>query len=88
VADERQLLLAILEGQGIPGQGAVEADSGERLPREVLERKKARPHGRQVLPAELPRRVEVVDVPEGERTCSRCGREKVEIGQEVSEKLE
>jgi hypothetical protein len=24
-ADERQLLLAILEGQGIPGQGAVEA---------------------------------------------------------------
>jgi transposase len=87
-ADERQLLLAIVEGQGIPGQGAVEADSGERLPREVRERKKARPHGRQVLPAELPRRVELVDVPEGERTCSRCGREKVEIGQEVSEKLE
>jgi transposase len=87
-ADERQLLLTIVEGQGIPGQGAVEADSGERLPREARERKKARPHGRQVLPAELPRRVEVVDVPEAERTCARCGQEKVEIGQDVSEKLE
>jgi len=87
-ADERQLLLTIVEGQGIAGQGAVEADSGERLPREARERKKARPHGRQVLPAELPRRVEVVDVPEAERTCARCGQEKVEIGQDVSEKPE
>lgn len=87
-ADERQLLLGIVEGHGIPGQGAVEADSGERLPREVRERKKARPHGRQVLPVDLPRRVEVVDVPEAERTCARCGQERVEIGHEVSEKLE
>jgi transposase len=87
-ADERQLLLEIVEAHGIPGQGAVEADSGERLPRESRDRKRPRPHGRQTLPADLPRRVEVVDVPEAERTCARCGREKVEIGHEVSEKLE
>jgi transposase len=87
-ADERKLLLGIVEEHGIPGQGAVEADSGERLPREVRAGKKRRPHGRQVLSPELPRRIEVVDVPEAERTCSRCGQEKVEIGHEISEKLE
>jgi transposase len=87
-ADERQLLLEIVEAHAIPGQGAVEADSGERLPRESRDRKKPRPHSRQTLPAELPRRIVVVDVPEAERTCSRCGQEKVEIGHEVSEKLE
>ena len=87
-ADERQLLLGIVEDHGIPGQGAVEADSGERLPREPRDRKKPRAHGRQSLPAELPRRVEVVDVPEAARTCSRCGQEKAVIGHEVSEKLE
>ena len=87
-ADERQLLLDIIEAHAVPGQGAVEADSGERLPREPRGRKRARPHGRQTLPADLPRRVEVVDVPEAERTCARCGQEKVEIGHEVSEKLE
>lgn len=87
-ADDRQLLLAIIEGQGVPGQGAVEADSGERLPRESRQRKKARAHGRQALPTELPRRIEVVDVPEAERSCARCGQQTVEIGHEVSEKLE
>jgi transposase len=80
-----QLMLGIIEAHGIPDQAAVEADSGERLPRE---RKKARAHGRQVLPAELPRREELVDVPEAERVCQRCGAEKAVIGHEVSEKLE
>jgi len=45
-ADERQLLLEIVEAHGIPGQGAVEADSGERLPRESRDRQRPRPHGR------------------------------------------
>jgi transposase len=83
--NQLQLMLGIVEAHGIPGQTALEADSGERIPRE---RKKARAHGRQVLPAELPRRVEVVDVPESERICRRCGAEKAVIGHEVLEKLE
>lgn len=83
--NQLQLMLGVVELHGIPGQAAVEADSGERMPRE---RKKARAHGRQALPAELPRRVEVVDLPEAERICRRCGAEKAVIGHEVSEKLE
>lgn len=83
--NQLQLMMGIVDAHGIPGQAAVEADSGERIPHE---RKGARAHGRQVLPAELPRRVEVVDVPEAERICRRCGAEKAVIGHEVSEKLE
>jgi transposase len=85
--DPNQLRLAMemAEFHGIPGTGALEADSGERVPRE---RRKPRAHGRQVLPAELPRRVETVDVPEAERVCGHCGQEKAVIGHEVSEKLE
>lgn len=86
--NQLQLMLEIVQAQGIPGEAAVEADSGEQLPQERRERKKARGHGRQVLPADLPRRVEVVDLPEAERTCGRCGREKTVIGHEVSEKME
>jgi transposase len=83
--NQLQLMLGIIGTHGIPDQGAVEADSGERLPRE---RRKARAHGRQALPAELPRQVELVDVPETERICQRCGTEMAVIGHEVSEKLE
>jgi transposase len=86
--DELQMMLEIVQSQGIPDQGAVEADSGERLPAPPREKKKTRGHGRQTLPADLPRRLEIVDVPEAERTCGRCGREKAVIGHEVSEKLD
>lgn len=86
--NQLKLMLEIVQGQGIPGEAAVEADSGERIPREAKERRKARAHGRQPLSTDLPRRVEIVDVPEAERTCRRCGREKAVIGHEVSEKLE
>jgi transposase len=84
--NQLQLMLGIIEAHAIPGQAAVEADSGERIPR--VSRKSGRGHGRQVLPAELPRRVEIVDVPEAERRCGRCGQEKAVIGHDVSEKLE
>jgi transposase len=84
--NQLQLMLGIIEAHAIPGQAAVEADSGERIPR--VSRKRGRGHGRQTLPAELPRRVEIVDVPEVERRCGRCGQEKAVIGHEVSEKLE
>lgn len=84
--NQLQLMLGIVVSHAIPGQAAVEADSGERLPRE--RRKSGRGHGRQTLPADLPRRVETVDVPEAERRCGRCGAEKAVIGHDLSEKLE
>jgi transposase len=40
------------------------------------------------LPAELPRRDNLIEVPEAERPCPRCGDEREVIGYEVSEVLE
>lgn len=65
----------------------VEADSGEGPRRERRRSRRRRATGRQELPGELPRRVVVRDVPEGERVCE-CGSEKRVIGEDVSEKLE
>ncbi len=45
-------------------------------------------HGRQELPAHLPRVREEVDVPEEEKTCSVCDTPKVRIREEISEQLE
>lgn len=47
-------------------------------------RKKA---GRKPLPANLPREVRLIDLPEAEKLCS-CGQELVKISEDVSEKLE
>lgn len=49
---------------------------------------KRRRGGRAPLPADLPREVKEVKVPEAERTCPICGVEKVCIGHVVSEILE
>lgn len=43
---------------------------------------------RQKLPEHLKRVVEVVELPESERTCDECGSELVEIGEEITEELE
>jgi len=40
------------------------------------------------LPAELPRRDNIIEVPEAERACPRCGDERAVIGQDISEVLE
>jgi transposase len=86
--NQLKLLLEVAELHAIPGTGALEADSGEQIPREPRQSRRARARGRQTLPEALPRRIEIVDVPEPERTCHRCGQEKTVIGHEVSEKLE
>lgn len=44
--------------------------------------------GRRKLPADLPRRRLVYDVPEAAKVCGECGHEKRLIGQEVTEQLE
>ena len=44
--------------------------------------------GRRPLPADLPRRRLIHDVPEAAKVCGECGHEKKLIGQEVTEQLE
>jgi len=52
-------------------------------------RKKRKPEeNRQKLPENLKRVVEVVELPESERTCDECDSELVEIGEEITEELE
>lgn len=83
-----QLKLAFEQlGQEPPAQPApeepVEMDSGESL----HPGRRRRPKGRQKLPESLPRRREVVDLPEAERVCA-CGETKRCIGEAVAEKLD
>lgn len=49
--------------------------------------KTLRGHGRAVLPENLPRRTEIIDLPENQRTCSCCNEAMVVIGSESSEQL-
>lgn len=58
--------------------GPVETDSGE--PRG---RGKKKGHGRGALPANLPRRRVVIEVPAEERACSCCQREMTPFGEDV-----
>jgi len=45
-------------------------------------------HGRKPLPKDLPRKRIVHDVPDEEKVCPECGRDKKRIGEEVSEQIE
>ena len=59
------------------GQGGGDAAGGKR-----------QGGGRRALPADLPRRRLVHDVPAAAKVCGECGHEKKLIGQEVTEQLE
>jgi transposase len=45
-------------------------------------------HGRQKLPVELPRLPIEHPVPDSDKVCAQCGKDKTRIGQDVSEQLE
>lgn len=49
---------------------------------------KPRRRGRRPIPPEIPRQITVHDVPEGERACPRCGRERQCIGHDETTRLE
>jgi transposase len=49
---------------------------------------KKKGHGRKPLPASLPRKPVLHDVPPEQRTCPDCGAQRTCIGQEVHEQLE
>jgi transposase len=62
-----------------------------RVPRDPPERDDSRPrpgHGRQPLPAHLPRERVEYDLAEADRPCPCCGRPRVCIGEQVSEQLD
>ena len=80
-----------------PGQGRLFDDGAPRrafrrnLPTAIRvnprPRSAAKGHGRRPIADHLPRRDVPHDVPEEERTCS-CGREKSQIGEDVTEQLD
>jgi transposase len=85
--DPRQLLLFGQQVEQMPVDEASIADeAGEEL---VTRRVKRRDqHGRQQLPEHL-ERIEIEhDLPEQQKACPACGRERTRIGAEISEQLE
>lgn len=79
------------EGQGIFGfYGTVVEAPGQDAPAEKRPARTASPngHGRQVIPANLPRRVVLHDLPEEKKPCPTCGKMRTAFANEVSEQLE
>jgi transposase len=58
------------------------------LPQPAAKKPNLTPHGRRPLPADLPRKRIVHDLPEDQKPCPCCGRMRKVIGEEVAEKLE
>jgi transposase len=58
------------------------------LPAAPAKKPNVTPHGRRVLPADLPRKRIVHDLAENQKPCPCCGKMRKVIGEEVAEKLE
>ena len=57
------------------------------LPAAPAKKPSMTPHGRRSLPADLPRKRIVHDLPEDQKPCPCCGKTRKVIGEEVAEKL-
>ena len=66
----------------------VETEAAQPAHEKKLTRRVATPHGRQPLPAHLPRVEEIILVPESERCCATCGCAKRAMGFDVTEILD
>jgi len=58
------------------------------LPQPAAKKPNVTPHGRRLLPADLPRKRIVHDLAEDQKPCPCCGKMRKVIGEEVTEKLE
>jgi transposase len=67
-------------------KGACEAEQAET--EAPTEKKKPEGHGRRTIPSNLQRERVEHEVAAQERICKECGREKIRIGEEISERLE
>lgn len=83
--DPRQLLLFDHSSEASPTPAAGTDDQAKPEPRPQRRRGT---HGRQRLPADLPRHVSRYELTAAERTCPCCGQQRTAIGEEVSEQLE
>jgi transposase len=83
-ADQLRFAFAQLDLAVPPAAEPTELDSGESA---SPPRRRSRPTGRRPLPANLPRRRVVIDVPDAEKICPQ-GYPKTCFGEEVSEKLD
>jgi transposase len=88
--DPAQLLLfaqeILAQAQATPAPEATPEPVPDPTPSSSAPKKKG--HGRKPLPANLPRRPVLHDVPPEQRTCPDCGGQRICIGQEVHEQLE
>jgi transposase len=70
------------------GTASIAAELASPLPaEEPTEHKRKQGHGRRQIPAHLPRKEIPHDIPPEARVCE-CGREKVRIGEDVTEQVE
>jgi transposase len=84
-----QLALFEEEISATQDEVAAEAARGALPEAPAKARKTAKPHpGRQTLPADLPRVVNVIVCPPAQCTCGKCGAETAVIGYEESERLD
>src|ERR1700677_2957199 len=88
--DPAQLLLfaqeILAQAEAAPTPGATSDAEPESTP--IPSASKKNGHGRKPLPASLPRKPILHDVPLEQRVCPDCGVERTCIGQEVREQLE
>jgi transposase len=69
-----------------PEQSSAEQVAAEPTP-EAITQRRARPHGRRSLPANLPRKEVHHELDAAARVCT-CGQERIDIGADVSEQLD
>jgi transposase len=98
-AEQLSLFLTQLGQQDAGAQGATESGAGEACaaedstppsepPGEKPRKKERKGHGRNPLPAHLPREQRVHQPPPEALRCEACGRDKTRCGEEKSETLE
>lgn len=83
---EEQLIFPFVEGLPVPAQEPRQEESAPAARRPAP--KNGQGHGRRLIPADLPRIVQVYELPESERCCDDCGGPLVKFGEEVSEELD
>ncbi|HEY1435511.1 MAG TPA: IS66 family transposase, partial [Thermoanaerobaculia bacterium] len=86
--DPNQLLLFAREILEAGGPGITPEPEAAPAPVPAPAASRAPGHGRKPLPASLPRKRVVHDVPTQERLCPDCGGDRAPIGEEVREQLE
>ena len=88
--DPAQLLLFAQEilAQAEPTPTPAATPEPAPAPTPTSDAPKKKGHGRKPLPASLPRKPVLHDVPPEQRTCPDCGGQRTCIGQEVREQLE